>query len=173
MKNNKRTLRMKITLIFIFLSIIMCTILILFVFRSSDRLVEGLPTIPAMPAEEISNDLSIFPSPQIIPSTAIQEANRVFRLEILYMMICVIFLGTILIFILTSRALKPLETLTYKVSNQKIDDLSQEMLLPYSHDEVYQLTKAFNQRNRQIFDAYFIQKNFLRTLLMSFVLLLQ
>lgn len=160
MKIYKLKLREKITMIFIICSTIMCIGLTLSVFHSANEVVKSIPTIQAISIDEIKNNSETIITPRILPITKIEQENKKFRLETIYIMIGIIFLGSGIIFFFIGKSLKPLEALTDKVWNQKIEDLSKDIPLPYSDDEIFKLTQAFNKRNKQIYDSYCIQKNF-------------
>ncbi|WP_394884433.1 sensor histidine kinase [Clostridium butyricum] len=160
MKSYKFKLREKITMIFIICSTIMCIGLTLSVFRSADEVVKSMPTIPAASIDDMKYNSETIIIPRILPITKIEQENEKFKLETFYIMIGIIFLGSGIIFLFIGKSLKPLETLTDEVWNQKIEDLSKDIPLPYSNDEIFKLTQAFNERNKQIYESYFIQKNF-------------
>ncbi|WP_313527364.1 sensor histidine kinase [Anaerotignum sp.] len=160
MKKYNIKLREKITMIFIIVSTIMCLGLTLSVFRSADRLVEAVPTSSAMRIAGIDEPQTTMDAQHVFPAQQIEQANTTFRIQTLYMMIGIILLGSISIYYLTGKALKPLKVLTDSVDKQGVEDLVKEISLPKSEDEVFRLTEAFNKRNKQIFDSYSIQKNF-------------
>ena len=160
MKKIKLRLREKITLIFVATVTIMCITLTTSVFYSADKLVETTPVIPAIVLEEVIQKQEIIVEPSVCIAANIEQANRSFRMEILFMMIAILFAGAGTIFFLTGKALKPLETLTDIVERQTIDDLANDLPLPHSNDEILKLTQAFNTRNKQICESYSIQKNF-------------
>lgn len=156
MKNYRFTLRIKITVIFIIVSTIMCITLALSAFRSADKIVDSIPMIPIgeVISEVQSDDI------EEIAAIPIEKAKYIFRLDILYVMIGTVVLGSLAIFFLSGKALKPLEILNNTVKNQSLEDLSQEISLPHNRDEVYELTNSFNLRSKRIFDSYLMQKNF-------------
>lgn len=153
----KMKLRHKITLIFAIVATCMCIALSLLSIYSADKLIEAIPLSPT--AQKIE-DIEDFKFEEITPAIPTQTAKSRFRISTLYTMIGIILIGGTAIYLLSKKSLKPLEQLSQRVKTQGPDELSEEIPLPLYQDEVYELTKSFNQRNKQIYEAYTMQKNF-------------
>lgn len=80
-------------------------------------------------------------------------------MQITFMVIIVI-LGGIITYIILSKFLNPLTKMTNVIENINHNNLDEEIKLPKSNDEIYRLSKSFNDMLDRIKSSFEMEKNF-------------
>ena len=116
---------------------------------------------------DIMDDSSVrqgtVPSPaSVIEENQVLYQNTVhdFAKNALLIMLLTILVLAAAIYLLTGKILKPLTHLTQFMSSIDDKNMRQRVDLPKSEDEVYRLTKSFNNMMDRLEGAYITQKNF-------------
>ena len=97
---------------------------------------------------------------ELSPSVESQKARTVFLQESILYMLLVVLAGGVLTWFLVDGALRPLKTLSSRMKSCTAHDLSQQLPVPQSHDEVSELTDAFNQMSSKLDQAFAMQRRF-------------
>ena len=152
---SKFSLKIKLTAISICILTIMCVVLAVFSIFSAGKLIESTDTIPAIPVGENQTE-------QIIESAAVLPAEAIgnFQGTMIVVMLCLVALGSVLTYVFASKTLKPLEDLTVDVQNINVNNLSQQITVPSTKDEVAELALAFQRMMEKLNQSYQIQKRF-------------
>lgn len=94
-----------------------------------------------------------------IHSTLVQSQIN-FRNMQLSFMIIMIFLGGTITYIFISKFLTPLTKMTNVIENINHNNLNEEIQLPKQKDEIYRLSKSFNEMLSRIRKSFELEKNF-------------
>lgn len=112
----------------------------------------GLPVNP--PAEQPSVSAASSLSP------ASHEARQLFIQKSYLYMFVIVLAGGLLTWFITGRALRPLGRLSEEMQGRTVQNLSDELPVPESDDEIASLTRSFNEMNRKLDEAFSAQKRF-------------
>lgn len=176
----KLSQRLKLTITVIAVLTLMSLILTFYSLHSASNLVKTAMITPGATSSTITPASSLLPITEGVPmistevtvsspiseeyylvkARAIATAQNNFRNAAWISMLMVLFVGSVIIYFSSRRALKPLEILSRKVSTMQIDNLTEPINMPRTNDEIAKLSKAFNEMRRRIYDSYSIQKNF-------------
>ncbi len=92
--------------------------------------------------------------------TALVDSQANFKnMQITFMIIMVV-LGSIITYIILSKFLNPLTKMTNIIENINHNNLDEEIALPKSNDEIYRLSKSFNDMLLRIKNSFEMEKNF-------------
>ncbi len=154
----KMSLQIKITILFSILLIIACVTLTLVINISANKMVDAVPivisetTAKQLPATQLTKSIPL--------TNPLIKEQSIFRLESIYYMIVIIFVGTIIIYFMTGKVLKPINDLTNNVKNKNVNNLDEKFKLPKYEDEVYYLTLAFEEMSNNLKKSFKLQKQF-------------
>ena len=90
----------------------------------------------------------------------IQETKEDFLLRSVIATTIIILLSSVCTYFLTKKALTPLQKLTSEVSQIQAQNLSTQLAVPNSKDEIAQLTSSFNEMLARLDNAFSTQKQF-------------
>ncbi|MBS6878357.1 MAG: HAMP domain-containing protein [Ruminococcus sp.] len=90
----------------------------------------------------------------------IQETKEAFLLRSVIATTIIILLSSVCTYFLTKKALTPLQKLTSEVSQIQAQNLSTQLEVPNSKDEIAQLTSSFNEMLTRLDNAFSTQKQF-------------
>ena len=90
----------------------------------------------------------------------IQETKESFLLRSVIATTIIILLSSVCTYFLTKKALTPLQKLTSEVSQIQAQNLSTQLPVPNSKDEIAQLTSSFNEMLTRLDNAFSTQKQF-------------
>lgn len=158
----KISIRMRLTLLSVLLLTVCCTGLTIILNFSANRMADVLEAVPLTPAKEVSEkaeELS-FPLIPIDSSKTSQAARNQFQYQSIFYMAVVIVVGGGLTYYLTGTSLKPLQILSSQMKNRTVHNLSDELKVPESADEIADLTISFNQMSKKLDEAFVMQRQF-------------
>lgn len=163
---NKLSMRLRITVLNVLLLTICCVGLTLTLNLSANKMANVLEATPLMPSMETGQGVLLIPyqqAPQITLSTP-SESSKLARSHFLYRsifyMITIVLAGGIITYYIAGKALKPLSELNEQMKNLTVHNLSENLLVPESNDEIAELTLSFNQMSNKLDDAFAMQKRF-------------
>lgn len=159
---NKIPIRMRLTAISVFLLTICCVGLTIILSFSANRMADVIEATPISPAFTIGEDF-VSPPVQLAPATPSKESQMArdqFQYQSILYMALVIIVGGGLTYYMTGKALKPLQELSSQMKNRTVHNLSEELEVPQSHDELADLTLSFNQMSQKLDKAFAMQKRF-------------
>ena len=156
MKNLKLSLRLRLTIIASIVLTIACIFLTFVINLSANKMVDIIKPVPILPSISAteSNETSL------IELTPAQQAHHNFRTESLFAMFGIVLVGSIITYLISDKALKPIAKLNQKVNEIQINNLSDKIEIPRTGDEVEQLAISFNEMTSNLESAFSVQKQF-------------
>ena len=158
------SLQLKLTLLLSLLMIISCVLMYFFISHSAVSGMDGLQNymIKVDPQDGDSpitfnvDPKALFPQFE----QEIQETKEDFLLRSVIATTIIILLSSVCTYFLTKKALTPLQKLTSEVSQIQAQNLSTQLPVPNSKDEIAQLTSSFNEMLTRLDNAFSTQKQF-------------
>lgn len=158
------SLQLKLTLLLSLLMIISCVLMYFFISHSAVSGMDGLQNymIKVDPQDGDSpitfnvDPKALFPQFE----QEIQETKEDFLLRSVIATTIIILLSSVCTYFLTKKALTPLQKLTSEVSQIQAQNLSTQLEVPNSKDEIAQLTSSFNEMLTRLDNAFSTQKQF-------------
>lgn len=158
------SLQLKLTLLLSLLMIISCVLMYFFISHSAVSGMDGLQNymIKVNPQDGDSpitfnvDPKALFPQFE----QEIQETKEAFLLRSVIATTIIILLSSVCTYFLTKKALTPLQKLTSEVSQIQAQNLSTQLEVPNSKDEIAQLTSSFNEMLTRLDNAFSTQKQF-------------
>lgn len=163
-KHFHTSLQLKLTLLLSLLMIVSCVLMYFFISHSAVSGMDGLQNymIKVEPQDGDSpitfnvDPKALFPQFQ----QEIQETKEAFLLRSVIATTIIILLSSVCTYFLTKKALTPLQKLTSEVSQIQAQNLSTQLPVPNSKDEIAQLTSSFNEMLTRLDNAFSTQKQF-------------
>lgn len=158
----KMPLRLRLTALSVLLLTLCCVGLTVILNLSANRMADVIEAIPVTPAMEVGEDTATLTHAMstLTPSKDTQVARNQFQYQSVLYMVLVIAIGGALTYYMTGSALEPLQELSSQMKNRTVHNLSEELIVPPSHDEIAALTDSFNQMSHKLDDAFAMQKHF-------------
>ena len=158
------SLQLKLTLLLSLLMIISCVLMYFFISHSAVSGMDGLQNymIKVDPQDGDSpitfnvDPKALFPQFE----QEIQETKEDFLLRSVIATTIIILLSSVCTYFLTKKTLTPLQKLTSEVSQIQAQNLSTQLAVPDSKDEIAQLTSSFNEMLTRLDNAFSTQKQF-------------
>ena len=158
------SLQLKLTLLLSLLMIISCVLMYFFISHSAVSGMDGLQNymIKVDPQDGDSpitfnvDPKALFPQFE----QEIQETKEDFLLRSVIATTIIILLSSVCTYFLTKKTLTPLQKLTSEVSQIQAQNLSTQLAVPNSKDEIAQLTSSFNEMLTRLDNAFSTQKQF-------------
>lgn len=162
----KMSLRMRLTCMSALLLTISCIILYLVISNSAlmnmDTIETNTLSFTIFESEDLpGGDFTVNLNsaiPEIIEN--LNKTKQSFKIDCLILTICIIVFGTALTWFLSGIALKPLKKLNQEVGEITASNLSTELPVSKSKDEISQLTSSFNLMLKRLDSAFLSQKQF-------------
>ena len=158
------SLQLKLTLLLSLLMIVSCVLMYFFISHSAVSGMDGLQNymIKVDPQDGDSpitfnvDPKALFPQFE----QEIQETKEDFLLRSVIATTIIILLSSVCTYFLTKKTLTPLQRLTSEVSQIQAQNLSTQLAVPNSKDEIAQLTSSFNEMLARLDNAFSTQKQF-------------
>ena len=158
------SLQLKLTLLLSLLMIVSCVLMYFFISHSAVSGMDGLQNymIKVDPQDGDSpitfnvDPKALFPQFE----QEIQETKEAFLLRSVIATTIIILLSSVCTYFLTKKTLTPLQKLTSEVSQIQAQNLSTQLSVPNSKDEIAQLTSSFNEMLTRLDNAFSTQKQF-------------
>ena len=158
------SLQLKLTLLLSLLMIVSCILMYFFISHSAVSGMDGLQNymIKVDPQDGDSpitfnvDPKALFPQFE----QEIQETKEAFLLRSVIATTIIILLSSVCTYFLTKKTLTPLQKLTSEVSQIQAQNLSTQLEVPNSKDEIAQLTRSFNEMLTRLDNAFSTQKQF-------------
>ena len=158
------SLQLKLTLLLSLLMIVSCVLMYFFISHSAVSGMDGLQNymIKVDPQDGDSpitfnvDPKALFPQFE----QEIQETKEAFLLRSVIATTIIILLSSVCTYFLTKKTLTPLQKLTSEVSQIQAQNLSTQLSVPNSKDEIAQLTSSFNEMLARLDNAFSTQKQF-------------
>lgn len=160
---NKLSIRLRLTILSVLMLTICCAGLTMILNLSANRMADVIEATPITPANSVDDLLPKIKDRAIImmtPSSPSQAARKAFLNQSIFYMMLVVVIGGVLTYIISGRALKPLNELSKQMKNRTVHNLSESLEIPQSHDEIADLTCAFNEMAHKLDEAFAMQKRF-------------
>ena len=163
-KHFHTSLQLKLTLLLSLLMIVSCVLMYFFISHSAVSGMDGLQNymIKVDPQDGDSpitfnvDPKALFPQFE----QEIQETKEDFLLRSVIATTIIILLSSVCTYFLTKKTLTPLQRLTSEVSQIQAQNLSTQLAVPNSKDEIAQLTSSFNEMLARLDNAFSTQKQF-------------
>ena len=158
------SLQLKLSLLLSLLMIVSCVLMYFFISHSAVSGMDGLQNymIKVDPQDGDSpitfnvDPKALFPQFE----QEIQETKEAFLLRSVIATTIIILLSSVCTYFLTKKTLTPLQKLTSEVSQIQAQNLSTQLAVPNSKDEIAQLTSSFNEMLARLDNAFSTQKQF-------------
>lgn len=158
------SLQLKLTLLLSLLMIVSCVLMYFFISHSAVSGMDGLQNymIKVDPQDGDSpitfnvDPKALFPQFE----QEIQETKEDFLLRSVIATTIIILLSSVCTYFLTKKTLTPLQKLTSEVRQIQAQNLSTQLAVPNSKDEIAQLTSSFNEMLARLDNAFSTQKQF-------------
>lgn len=158
------SLQLKLTLLLSLLMIVSCVLMYFFISHSAVSGMDGLQNymIKVDPQDGDSpitfnvDPKALFPQFE----QEIQETKEAFLLRSVIATTIIILLSSVCTYFLTKKTLTPLQKLTSEVSQIQAQNLSTQLAVSNSKDEIAQLTSSFNEMLARLDNAFSTQKQF-------------
>lgn len=158
------SLQLKLTLLLSLLMIVSCVLMYFFISHSAVSGMDGLQNymIKVDPQDGDSpitfnvDPKALFPQFE----QEIQETKEDFLLRSVIATTIIILLSSVCTYFLIKKTLTPLQKLTSEVSQIQAQNLSTQLAVPNSKDEIAQLTSSFNEMLARLDNAFSTQKQF-------------
>ena len=163
-KHFHTSLQLKLTLLLSLLMIVSCVLMYFFISHSAVSGMDGLQNymIKVDPQDGDSpitfnvDPKALFPQFE----QEIQETKEDFLFRSVIATTIIILLSSVCTYFLTKKTLTPLQKLTSEVSQIQAQNLSTQLAVPNSKDEIAQLTSSFNEMLARLDNAFSTQKQF-------------
>ncbi|WMJ90523.1 sensor histidine kinase [Anaerocolumna sp. MB42-C2] len=163
---SKISLRLRLTILTYSILVVACACLTtVSVFNAGNMFLKPIkalsvqPTVPKPIISDTETDENVPPTTAYIYDM-LQESKKGFTLQSILVMVAITGIGTILTWFVAGKALKPVTTLSKTVEDIDVNNLSTQIPVPYSKDEVARLTYSFNNMLTKISMAFESQKRF-------------
>lgn len=160
----KLSLQMRLTVMSVLLLTICCVGLTFILNFYANNMADVIEATVVLPAAEVGNEevLSALPTSgaEMSPSVEAQQARTDFLQKSIIYLLLVIAAGGTLTWFMVGSALKPLKSLSARMKSCTANNLSQQIPVPQSHDEVAELTEAFNQMSHKLNQTFAMQQRF-------------
>ena len=160
----KLSLQMRLTIMSILLLSICCVGLTVILNFYANNMADVIEATAVLPAVEVGSEEAYSAwtasSAEMSPSVESQQARMEFLQTSIVYMLLVIAAGGGLTWFMVGSALKPLKALSSRMKSCTANNLSQQIPVPQSHDEVAELTEAFNQMSSKLDHAFAMQRRF-------------
>ena len=158
------SLQLKLTLLLTLLMIISCVLMYSFISHSAVSGIDGLQNymIKVDPQDGDSpitfnvDPKALFPQFE----QEVQDTKEAFLLRSIIATTIIILLSSVCTYFLTKKTLTPLQKLTCEVRQIQAQNLSTQLAVPDSKDEIAQLTSSFNEMLKRLDNAFSTQKQF-------------
>ena len=158
------SLQLKLTLLLSLLMIISCVLMYFFISHSAVSGMDGLQNyMIKVDPQDGDSPITFNVGPKaLFPQfeQEIQETKEAFLLRSVIATTIIILLSSVCTYFLTKKALTPLQNLTSEVSQIQAQNLSTQLEVPNSKDEIAQLTSSFNEMLTRLDNAFSTQKQF-------------
>jgi len=163
---NKLSLRIKITLLTAITLSLMCACLTVISILNTEVFYEPIVSVigrKPISESEIENSgarrMDEITNVDIAGELYIGSLNT-FKAQSIAAAVGVVLIGTALSYILAGKSLQSLKTFTHKMAKIDENNLSEQIALPSSHDEVAMLTESFNHMLEKLDHAFYGKKLF-------------
>ena len=161
----KISIRVRLTVLSILTLIICCLGLTTILNISANQMADVIEATPLIPALDNNKELVAQTPPPISmiplgPSKESQVARTNFLYQSILYMILVVAAGGGITYFVAGKALEPLRELSNQMKNRTIHNLSENLPVPESNDEIAELTDSFNQMSNKLDEAFAMQKRF-------------
>ena len=158
------SLQLKLTLLLTLLMIVSCVLMYSFISHSAVSGIDGLQNymIKVDPQDGDSpitfnvDPKALFPQFE----QEVQDTKEAFLLRSIIATTIIILLSSVCTYFLTKKTLTPLQRLTSEVRQIQAQNLSTQLAVPDSKDEIAQLTSSFNEMLKRLDNAFSTQKQF-------------
>ena len=158
------SLQLKLTLLLSLLMIVSCVLMYFFISHSAVSGMDGLQNyMIKVDPQDGDSPITFNVDPKALFTQfeqEIQETKEDFLLRSVIATTIIILLSSVCTYFLTKKTLTPLQKLTSEVSQIQAQNLSTQLAVPNSKDEIAQLTSSFNEMLARLDNAFSTQKQF-------------
>ena len=158
------SLQLKLTLLLSLLMIVSCVLMYFFISHSAVSGMDGLQNyMIKVDPQDGDSPITFNVDPKALFFfflQEIQETKEDFLLRSVIATTIIILLSSVCTYFLTKKTLTPLQKLTSEVSQIQAQNLSTQLAVPNSKDEIAQLTSSFNEMLARLDNAFSTQKQF-------------
>lgn len=162
----KVSIKLRLTILSMLLLAICCVLLTLILNFSANQMANTIEAMPVFPAaekdenhlpEESDSAAMVTTPPEASDS---QQARTLFLYQSIAYMVAVVLVGGGLTYYISGKALQPLYNFNRQIKKRTEHNLSEQLPIPESHDEIADLTCSFNEMSSKLNEAFSAQKRF-------------
>lgn len=162
----KVSIKLRLTILSMLLLTICCVLLTLILNFSANQMANTIEATPVFPAAEKDENNLPLESDSVPMETApteaadSQQARTLFLYQSIAYMVAVVLVGGGLTYYISGKALQPLYDFNCQIKKRTEHNLSEQLPVPESHDEIADLTCSFNEMSYKLNEAFSAQKRF-------------
>lgn len=162
----KVPIKLRLTILSMLLLTICCVSLTLILNFSANQMANTIEATPVFPAAEKDGyDLPAKSDSAAMETTPAetadsQQARTLFLYQSIAYMAAVVLVGGGLTYYISGKALQPLYDFNHQIKKRTEHNLSEQLPVPESHDEIADLTCSFNEMSSKLNEAFTAQKRF-------------
>ncbi|ELC8441397.1 HAMP domain-containing histidine kinase [Clostridium perfringens] len=160
----KLPLQIRLTILTIILLTTSCTLLTIILNVSANKMAVKIEAASTMsPAQSLPQGIAFTPSPTLASEPYLNptaQAISMFNESSIIYMLVIILSGGALTYYVVGKSLKPLKDLNSQMKEITVHNLSEELAMPNTEDEISELTNSFNDMRKKLNDAFLIQGRF-------------
>lgn len=155
----KISLQWRLTIMLAALMTISCLLLNLLISRSAVMRIDEVENY-IMEIEPASQDSFVIEVDNSEPLAQIRQAKHIFRIQSIAATVIIILLGGAFTYFLAGRALAPLRAFSSYMEKLQTENLSEQLKIPRTGDEIARLTCSFNKMLNRLHQAFETQRQF-------------
>lgn len=156
----KLSLRWRLTLLSSLLIAICCIGLSVVLNLSAYRMADSIDAIPMQPAQSPNETTDFSPMTPSTSAETVKQAKNNYLAESVIYTVFAVFIGGILTYYVSGKALDPVRALNEQVKNINTHNLDESLAVPSTNDELAELTSSFNDMTDKLAQAFAMQKRF-------------
>lgn len=161
----KSSLRIKLTLVTVFIMVVMCVLLTVVSQRAGQGIISAIETVPVnasskAPSADYDGLINSIDASIVSMPAQIVKAQNAFNLTTAGSMVLIILLGGAIVFVFVKHELSPLEKLSQQVQSIDAETLSEPITVSNTGNEIEKLSLAISDMAARVNDAYVMQKSF-------------
>lgn len=156
------SIRLRLTILSVLLLGICCVGLTVVLNVSANQMAEVIGAAAVLPSEAfgVTQAVETVEASRMQATITSQAAQNSFVNQSILYMLLVVIVGGVFTYYISGKALRPLQVLSRQMKKRTVHNLSENIPVPQSGDEIADLTIAFNEMSQKLDEAFAMQKRF-------------